>query len=103
MSKVPPSRGCKSDEDSTDGLEDGEGVEASNIPDGAGIGELPDSPDVAGVGKPSVSADGIPSECDGDDRTDLLRKEGRPLILSRRDSNLCFGIADEAIARSTRR
>ena len=68
MSKVPPRRRCKSDEDSADGLEDGGGaVEASNSPDEAGIGELSDSPDGADVGEPSVSADGIPSERDGDD------------------------------------
>ena len=87
MSKVPPWRRCESDEGSVDDLWDGAGAgEASNRPDGAGVGEPSD-------------ADGIPSECDVG--TGLLEKESRPLNFSRRDSNVCFGIADEAIAHNT--
>ena len=91
MSKVPPGGRCESDEGSTDGVEDGDGAgEASNNVDGAGIG-----------GEPSDTADRIPSECDGNDSVVgmcLLKKECRPLILSRIDSNICFAIADEAMA-----
>ena len=85
---MPPGGRCESDEGSADDLGDGDAGEASNKPDGAGVGEHSDS------------ADGIPSECDGDDSvgTGLPRKESRPLILSRID-NFCFGIVDEAIAR----
>ena len=81
-SKVPP--GCRSESDkcSDDGVGDRGGVgEASNSPDGADIGE------------PSDSADGILSECDGDDdlvRSGLLEKESRPLIVLRIDSNRRF-------------
>ena len=99
VSKVPPGRRCESDEGSAD---NGVSGEPSNSPDGAGVGELSDSPDGACIGEPSDSADGIPSECDGEDKlveTGLLRKERPALILSRIDSNLRFGIADEAIAR----
>ena len=94
MSKVPP--GCRCESGSADGLGDGGGAgEASDSLDGAGVGELSDS------------ADGIRSECDGDGDDNLvgtpglLRKESRPLILSRIDSNR-FGMVDEAIARSRR-
>ena len=109
MSNVPPGRRCKSDEGPADDIgvvsdsPDGGGArEASENPDGAGAGELCDS-DGAGIGEPSDSADGIPSECDVDDSlvgTGLLRKKSRLLILSRIDSNLCFGMVDEAIART---
>ena len=76
MPKVPPGSRCEADEGSADGLEDGAGAgEASNSPDG-------------GVGEASDSADEIPSECDAG--TGLLEKESRPLILSRRDSNLAL-------------
>ena len=79
-SKVPLGYQCEPDEISPDGLGDGDG---------------------AATGEPSDSADGFPSEFDGDDSvsgTGLLKKESRSLVLSRIDSNLCFGIADEAIA-----
>ena len=95
MSKVPPGRRCESDEGSADGLGDGAGA---GSPDGTGIGDESELSD---------SADGIPSECgDGDDGlvgTVFLRKESRLLILSRMDSNLCFAIAEEAIARVSSR
>ena len=96
MSKVPLGSHCDSDEGSGD-----------VIGDGAGAGEASNSPDGAGIEEPSDSTDGIPSECDGDGSSLLgagvRREESRPLILSRIDPNLCFGIADEAIARSRRR
>ena len=89
MSKVPPGRRCESDESSAGGLGDGAGAgEPSNSPDGAGIGEAS-----------TDSADGIPSECDDSVvGTGLLKKEGRPLILSRIDSNLRIGIEDKVFA-----
>ena len=88
MPKVPPGSRCEADEGPADGLGDGGGAgEASNSPDGAGVEE------------PSDSADGTSSGRDGDDGVvgmGLLKS--RALTLSRIDS-LCFGIADEAIAR----
>ena len=105
ISKVPPGGRCECDDGSADGLVDGgSSGKASDSPDGAGIGELPDCPDArACVGEASGGADGMGSECDGDvdDRlvgTGLLRNESRLLILSRIDCNLRFGIPDEAIA-----
>ena len=81
MSKVPPDEGSA---------------------DGAGAGEPSNGLDGAGVEEPSDSAGGTPSGRDGDDDlvgTGLLERESRALILSRIESQRCFGIADEAIAR----
>ena len=90
MSKVPPGGRCDSDKGSGDGIGDGPGAgEGSNSPDGAGFGE------------PSDSADEIPSDS-GLLGRGLPREESRPLIMSRIDPHLCFGIADEAIARRRR-
>ena len=96
MPKVPPGGRCESDEGSADGLGDGGSPGLSfDSPDGPGVGEVSDE---ATVREPSDSADGIPGECDGVG-TGLLKKESRPLILSRIDSNFRFGMVDEAIAR----
>ena len=78
---MPSGGRCNSDEGTADSLGDGDAGNASNSPDGAGIGEASDS------------ADRISSECDAG--TGLLEKESRPLNLSRRDSNLCFDIVDD--------
>ena len=87
---MPPGGCCESDEGSANGVDDEGGAgEPSNCLDGAGVEE------------PSDSADGTSSGRDGDDGVvgmGLLKKGSPALTLSRIDS-LCFGIADEAIAR----
>ena len=72
MSRIDSDRHSESDECSDDGLGNG------------GVEEASDSSDAVGVGGPSNSTNGIPSEYDSDDalvRTGLLEKESRLLIL----------------------